>query len=85
MILLSYFTNDIHSVNGLTGASLINWVRLPLTYIAVLIFLIQINWVLCLITMLVAPCAIIGGAIFGMLLKKNSRQLHELMADINNT
>ena len=35
--LLSYFTNDIHSVDGLTGASLINWIRLPVTYIAVLI------------------------------------------------
>ena len=28
--LLSYFTNDIHSVDGLAGASLINWIRLPL-------------------------------------------------------
>ena len=73
--LLSYFTNDIHSVNGLTGASLINWIRLPFTYIAVLIYLIQINWMLCLITMLVAPCAIIGGALFGWLLKKNGRRI----------
>ncbi len=83
--LLSYFTNDIHSVYGLTGASLINWIRLPVTYIAVLIYLIQINWMLCLITMLVAPCAIIGGALFGWLLKKNGRELHELMANINHT
>ena len=35
--------------------------------------------------MLVAPCAIIGGALFGGLLKKNGRELHEFMADINHT
>ena len=83
--LISYFTNDIHSVDGLTGSSLVNLVRLPVTFVAVLIYLIQINWMLCLITMLVAPCAIIGGALFGWLLKRNGRQLHELMADINHT
>ena len=83
--LLSYFTNDIHSVSGLAGASLINWIRLPVTYIAVLLYLIQINWILCLITLLVAPCAIIGGALFGWILKKNGREIHELVADINNT
>ena len=73
--LISYFTNDIHSVDGLTGSSLVNLVRLPVTYIAVLIYLIQINWMLCLITMLVAPCAIIGGALFGWLLKRNGREI----------
>ena len=35
--------------------------------------------------MLVAPCAIIGGALFGWLLKKNGRELHELTANINHT
>ena len=28
---------------------------------------------------------LLGGALFGLLLKKNGRELHELMADINNT
>ena len=83
--LLSYFTNDINNVHGFAGANLINWIRLPVTYIAVLMYLIQINWILCLITLLVAPCALLVVLLFGWLLKKNGRELHELIADINHT
>ncbi|MCM3665252.1 ABC transporter ATP-binding protein/permease [Mesobacillus subterraneus] len=83
--LLSYFTNDIHSIDGVTGSSLINLIRLPITYIAVLIYLFQINWVLCLISVLIAPIAIVAGAGFGLLLKRNGRKLHSLIAEINNT
>ena len=68
--LLSYFTNDINSVYALTGASLINWIRLPFMYIAVLVYLIQINWMLCLITMLVAPCAITWRCSFWFAIKE---------------
>ncbi|MFT9597383.1 ABC transporter ATP-binding protein [Mesobacillus sp.] len=83
--LLSYFTNDIHSIDGVTGSSLINLIRLPLTYIAILIYLFQINWVLSMISILVAPIAIVAGAGFGLLLKRNGRKLHSLIAQINNT
>ncbi|WP_335429477.1 ABC transporter ATP-binding protein [Bacillus sp. JJ1609] len=83
--LLSYFTNDIHSIDGVTGSSLISLIRLPVTYIAVLIYLFQINWVLCMISVLIAPIAIMAGAGFGLLLKRNGRKLHRLIADINNT
>jgi ATP-binding cassette, subfamily B, bacterial len=83
--LLSYFTNDIHSIDGVTGSSLINLIRLPLTYIAVLIYLFQINWVLSMISILIAPIAIVAGAGFGLLLKWNGRKLHSLIAQINNT
>jgi ATP-binding cassette subfamily B protein len=83
--LLSYFTNDIHSVDGLAGSSLVNIIRLPITYVAVLIYLVQINWILCLITLLVAPCAVIGGGLFGWLLKKSGREIHEITADIHHT
>jgi ATP-binding cassette, subfamily B, bacterial len=83
--LLSYFTNDIHSIDGVTGSSLINLIRLPITYIAVLIYLFQINWMLCLISVLIAPVAIAAGAGFGLLLKRNGRKLHSLIAEINNT
>jgi ATP-binding cassette, subfamily B, bacterial len=83
--LLSYFTNDIHSIDGVTGSSLINLIRLPITYIAVLIYLFQINWMLCLISVLIAPVAIAAGGGFGLLLKRNGRKLHRLIAEINNT
>ncbi|WP_121610082.1 ABC transporter ATP-binding protein [Mesobacillus foraminis] len=82
--LLSYFNNDIHAVDGVIGGSLISLIRLPLVYIAVLIYLFQINWVLCLISVVIAPIAIAAGAVFGLLLKRNGRKLHELVATINS-
>jgi ATP-binding cassette, subfamily B, bacterial len=83
--LISYFNNDIHGVDGLVGHSLIGLIRLPLVYIAVLIYLLQINWLLCLISVAIAPIAIFGGVFFGLKLKKNGRQLHSLIAELNST
>jgi ATP-binding cassette, subfamily B, bacterial len=83
--LISYFNHDIHSVDGVVGRSLISLIRLPLVYIAVLIYLLQINWMLCLICVAIAPIAIFGGAFMGLKLKKNGRMLHELVAEINST
>lgn len=82
--LLSYFNNDIHAVDGVIGSSLINLIRLPLMYIAVLVYLFQINWILCLISIVIAPVAIVAGVVFGLLLKRNGKKLHELVADINS-
>jgi ATP-binding cassette, subfamily B, bacterial len=83
--LISYFNNDIHSVNGVVGSSLISLIRLPLVFMAVFIYLFQISWVLCLISVFIAPIAICGGAFFGLLLKQNGRMLHQLVAEINST
>lgn len=83
--LISYFNNDIHSVDGVTGSTLISLIRLPLVFIAVFIYLFQINWILCLVSVLIAPIAIAGGAFFGLLLKKNGRMIHQLVAEINST
>jgi ATP-binding cassette, subfamily B, bacterial len=83
--LISYFNNDIHSVDGVVGSSLISLIRLPLVFIAVFIYLFQISWILCLISVFIAPIAICGGAFFGLLLKKNGRMLHQLVAEINST
>jgi ATP-binding cassette, subfamily B, bacterial len=83
--LISYFNNDIHSVDGVVGSSLISLIRLPLIFIAVFIYLFQISWILCLISVFIAPIAICGGAFFGLLLKKNGRMLHQLVAEINST
>jgi ATP-binding cassette, subfamily B, bacterial len=83
--LISYFNNEIHSVDGVVGSSLISLIRLPLVFIAVFIYLFQISWILCLISVFIAPIAICGGAYFGLLLKKNGRMLHQLVAEINST
>ncbi|RDI45730.1 ABC transporter ATP-binding protein [Falsibacillus pallidus] len=82
--LLSHFSNDIHSVDGLIGSNLINLIRLPLIYIVVFIYLMQINVTLSVISLLIAPIALISAVFFGMLLKKNGRQLHELIAAIHH-
>ncbi len=83
--LLSHFTNDIHSVNGIIGRSLINLIRLPFIYITVFIYLAYINWKLVLISVLVAPMAAISGAVFGLLLRRNSRLIYSLLGNINHT
>jgi ATP-binding cassette, subfamily B, bacterial len=83
--LISYFNHDIHGVDGVVGSSLIGLIRLPLVFITVFIYLFQLNWLLCLVSVLVIPIAVFGGVFFGLLLKKNGRMLHQLVADINST
>ncbi|TLS35563.1 ABC transporter ATP-binding protein [Pseudalkalibacillus caeni] len=82
--LLSHFSNDIHSVDGLIGRSLINLIRLPIIYIAVFIYLVNINWELSLFSIAVAPIALVAGALFGWLLRNNSRLIHHLIGSISN-
>ncbi|WP_430509948.1 ABC transporter ATP-binding protein [Gottfriedia solisilvae] len=82
--LVSHFTNDVHSIDGVIGSSLINLIRLPFVYIAVLIFLFNINWKLCIVSVIFAPIAILLSAIFGLLLRNNSRMIHEVIGTINN-
>ncbi len=81
--LLSHFSNDINGVDGVIGSSLINLIKLPITYICVFIYLFQINWLLCLLSVLVAPIAAIFGLLFGLLLRKNSREIHRLIGIIH--
>jgi ATP-binding cassette, subfamily B, bacterial len=82
--LISHFTNDIHSLEGIIGYSLILLIRLPIIFIAVFIYLIQINITLSLLSLLVTPIAVAAGVVFGLLLRKNSRTIHSLVGRINN-
>ncbi|MGQ4665909.1 ABC transporter ATP-binding protein [Metabacillus halosaccharovorans] len=81
--LLSHFTNDINSIDGLIGNSLINLVRLPLITSAAFIYVFHISWQLSLISIVVAPLGIAAGAFFGLLLRKNSRKIYQLYSDMN--
>lgn len=81
--LLSHFTNDINSIDGLIGNSLINLIRLPLITLAAFIYVLHISWQLSLISILVAPFGIAAGAFFGLLLRKNSRKIYQLYSDMN--
>ncbi|WP_406944814.1 ABC transporter ATP-binding protein [Halobacillus sp. SY10] len=83
--LMSHFTNDLHQIDGVIGRGLINLVRLPLIACAALIYIIHINWTLSLLVLLVAPFAVLGGILFGFLLKNNSRKIHGLISGITKT
>lgn len=81
--LLAHFTNDIHNLDGIIGSSLINLIKLPFIYGAVLIYLLHINWKLALICACVAPVAMVSGVIFGILLRNNNRRIQNLVVQFN--
>lgn len=81
--LLSHFTTDIHSVDGMVGNNLINLIRLPVIYIVVFIYLCQLNLSLSLFSLAVAPVAVGAGIFFGLILRKNSRQMFQLIGKLN--
>lgn len=83
--LLSHFTNEIHNVDGIVGRGLINLIRYPVISIASFIYLVQISWKLSLLSLLVVPVAVIGGAVFGWLLRNNSRLIHTMISSINKS
>ncbi|MGV3464798.1 MAG: ABC transporter ATP-binding protein [Heyndrickxia sp.] len=82
--IISHFTSDIHYVDDIIGSNLINLIRLPLIFITVLLYLLHINWMLCLISLGVAPIAAISGAVFGLFLRRNSRKINALYDSLNN-
>lgn len=82
--LISHFSNDINGVDGVIGNSIINLIRLPITYICVFIYLFQINWILCLMSVAIAPLAALSGMVFGLFLRNNSRMIHSLIGKINS-
>lgn len=82
--LMSHFSNDIHGVDGVIGSSLLSLIRLPIIYIVVFVYLVNINLTLCLISLIVAPIAALSGIVFGLLLRKNGRSIHYLVGNINS-
>lgn len=81
--IISHFTNDIHSLNGVIGYSLINLVRLPVIFLTVFIYLLQINVTLSLLSLMITPIAVLAGMVFGLFLRRNSRAIHELFGKVN--
>ncbi|QOR65457.1 ABC transporter ATP-binding protein [Cytobacillus suaedae] len=83
--LVTYFTQDIHNIDAVIGRGLINIIRYPIIAIAAFCYLVQISWILSLLCLLVAPFALIGGAVFGLLLRNNSRAIFALVGKINKS
>lgn len=76
---LSHFTNDINSIDGAIGRSLMNLIQLPLIYICIFGYLIRINWELSLVSFFIIPIAAFAGAGFGYILRRNTRKIHQLI------
>lgn len=81
---ITYFTNDIHNLDGVIGYSLLNLIRLPVVFTVVFVYLLTINMTMALLSLLITPLAIMAGAFFGILLKRNSRLLNLLFERINS-
>jgi ATP-binding cassette subfamily B protein len=82
--LMSHFSNDIHGVDGVIGSNLLSLIRLPIIYIVVFFYLVNINLTLCLVSLIITPIAALSGVVFGLLLRKNGRLIHRLVGNINS-
>ncbi|TGA99965.1 ABC transporter ATP-binding protein [Sporolactobacillus shoreae] len=79
--LISRFDNDMNQIEQMLGSRLVDLIRLPLVYLCVFTFLFHINPVLSLISWAIAPAAIGGSALFGFLMRRNSRQINDLAGE----
>lgn len=79
--LISRFGNDIYMIEGMLGGRLIDVVRLPIIYLSVFIYLSHINHAMSLISLSIAPLAVAGSAVFGLLLRKNGRRINQITGD----
>lgn len=82
--LMTHFTNDINCIDGVIGSNLIYLIQLPLISIAVFIYMLQINWQLSVLSLLIIPIAIVIGGIFGILIRNNSRKIYNKIGNMNS-
>jgi ATP-binding cassette, subfamily B, bacterial len=81
--LLSHFTNDINYMDGMIGMNLMNLIKFPIMSVGVFIYLAHISWELSLLSLIVAPIAVLVGAVFGLMLRRNSRKILKLAGETN--
>jgi ABC-type multidrug transport system fused ATPase/permease subunit len=81
--LMSRFTHDVYQLDGMTGRSLIQVVKLPLLYAAVFVYLSHLNVQLAVVAAAAAPAALAAGLILGLSLRRNSRRVNSLFGEMN--
>jgi ATP-binding cassette, subfamily B, bacterial len=81
---VSHLTNDVNNLDGAIGSNLIQMIRLPLMAAASLVYMLTISWKLSLLCFLLVPLASLSGTIFGKILRKNSRQIQEVLSGIQS-
>jgi len=82
--LMTHFTNDINCIDGVIGSNLIYLIQFPLISLAVFIYMLQINWQLSVLSLLIIPIAVVTGGIFGILIRNNSRMIFNKVGDMNS-
>lgn len=83
--LISHFTNDINSIDGMIGRNLINLIKLPLLFIAIFLYLAHISPLLSFVGLFIIPIAVIAGGIFGFLLRNSSREILKLNSEMTSS
>lgn len=81
---MTHFTGDVHGIGGMIGSSLIQLAKLPLTFVAVFLYMLHIHWLLSILSLAVIPVALASGAWFGTLLRRNNRIMHEFYERLNS-
>jgi ATP-binding cassette subfamily B protein len=82
--LSSHFTNDINYIDGIIGMNLMNLIKFPIISVGIFIYLAHISWELSLLSLFVAPIAVVAGAIFGLMLRRNSSKILKIAGDTNS-
>lgn len=83
--LISHFTNDINSIDGMIGRNLINLIKLPLLFIAIFLYLAHISPLLSFVGLFIIPIAVIAGGVFGFLLRNSSREILKLNSEMTSS
>ncbi|MCR2807413.1 ABC transporter ATP-binding protein [Paenibacillus soyae] len=81
--LLTHFNQDIYGIEGMIGSNLIQILRFPIIFAAVLIYMAQIHWALAVVSIAAAPLVAVVGGTFGLLLKRNSRATYDQVERMN--
>lgn len=82
--LMTHFNQDVHGINGLIGSSLIQWVRLPLVFAAVFVYMLQIHWLMAVMGLTIVPFALGAGALLGFVLRRRARTIQDLHGSMNS-
>lgn len=81
--LVSRLTNDMQQIGGAIGNNLIYLISHPLTSLAVFIYLINLNWQLACLILIMAPSPILFSKVFGKRLRENGTNIQVQVGKIN--
>ncbi|MCL6458743.1 MAG: ABC transporter ATP-binding protein/permease [Gorillibacterium sp.] len=81
--LMTHFNQDIHNINGMIGSRLMQCIQLPLIFLAVVIYMFHIHWVMALMGLLILPIAVGAGGLLGFVLRRKTRTINDTYGNLN--